>query len=209
VLKAVIAAAILAGLWSGPAIGPMPRESGGTGFWQPDLEAAQRYARHRPGDVSFAIVGLHSRLRGFRKARTAPAASTIKAMLLAAYLRQPSVRHRPLRAGDRALLEPMIHESDNAAATQVAAIAGARVRRLARAARMRDFQWVWEPGWLGGQSYPAGRWPRCAATVASGARRCASSSSVATRSSAASFAEWCSRAVSPILLLTDAAAYSC
>lgn len=156
-MKAIAALAILASLLSGAAAGPEPRGNGGTSFWEPDVEAARRYARHRPGDVSFAIVGRHSRLRGFLKTRTAPAASTIKAMLLAAYLRRPSVRHRRLRAEDRALLEPMIRASDNAAATQVAAIVGTRVKRLAGAAHMRDFRWVWAPGWLGGLSQISAR----------------------------------------------------
>lgn len=31
------------------------------------------------------------------------------------------------------------------------------MERLARAARMRDFEWVWEPGWLGGQSQISAR----------------------------------------------------
>ena len=156
-MSAIAVMAILASLLSGAAAGPAPRENGGTGFWEPGVEAARRYARHRPGDVSFAIVDLRSRLRGYRQAHTAPAASTIKAMLLAAYLRQPSVRRRPLRSEDRALLEPMIRASDNAAAIQVAAIVGERVERLAWAARMRDFEWVWEPGWLGGQSQISAR----------------------------------------------------
>jgi hypothetical protein len=156
-MKAIAVLAILASLLSGAAAGPGPGVNGGTGFWEPGLEAARRYARQRPGDVSFAIVDLRSHLRGFHAARTAPAASTIKAMLLAAYLRQPSVRRRRLRAGEKALLEPMIRASDNGAAIQVAAIAGERVERLARAARMRDFTWVWEPGWLGGQSQISAR----------------------------------------------------
>jgi hypothetical protein len=156
-VKAVAFLAILASLLSGAGAGSGLSENGGTGFWEPDVKAARRYARHRPGDVSFAILGRHTRLRGFRKARTAPAASTIKAMLLAAYLRRPSIRRRPLRAEDRALLEPMIRVSDNAAATRVAAIVGPRVKRLARAARMRDFRWVWAPGWLGGQSQISAR----------------------------------------------------
>jgi hypothetical protein len=134
-----------------------PTVSGGTGFWAPDLVAARHYARRRPGDVSFAIVDLHSRLRGFRKSRTAPAASTIKAMLLAAYLRQRSVRGRALRPDEKELLEPMIRSSDNAAGIEVAAIVGGRVKRLARAARMRDFHWVWESGWLGGRSQISAR----------------------------------------------------
>ncbi len=139
-MRAIATLAILASLLSGAAIGPGPKGNGGTGFWEPDLGAARRYARHRPGDVSFAIVDLRSRLRGFRLSRAAPAASTIKAMLLATYLRQPSVRRRRLHAAEEALLEPMIRASDNAAAAQVAAIVGERVERLARAARMRDFE---------------------------------------------------------------------
>jgi Beta-lactamase enzyme family len=162
-MKTIAALAILVSLLSSAALGPGPvsRERAArraaTGSWQPDIAAARRYASRRPGDVSFAIVDLRSRLRGFRKSRTAPAASTIKAMLLAAYLRQRSVRDRRLRDDERALLEPMIRSSDNAAGTQVAAIVSERVERLARMAGMRDFQWVWEPGWLGGQSQISAR----------------------------------------------------
>jgi hypothetical protein len=126
--------------------------------WKPHVGAARDFAESRLGDVSFAIVGRRTRLRGFRDARTAPAASTIKAMLLAAYLRQPGVRNRHLREDEKALLEPMIRTSDNAAGIQVAALLGdGRVERLSRAAQMRDFEWVYEPGWLGGLSQISAR----------------------------------------------------
>jgi hypothetical protein len=150
--------AALASLLSGPTVngGTPPHPVAGR-IWEPHVAAARRYAKRRPGDVSFAIVDLRSHLRGFRKSRTAPAASTIKAMLLAAYLRQRSVRKRALRADEKALLEPMIRSSDNAAGIAVAATVGAGVKRLARAARMRDFDWVWEPGWLGGLSQISAR----------------------------------------------------
>jgi hypothetical protein len=79
-------------------------------------------------------------------------------MLLVAYLRQPSVRRRRLHDDERALLEPMIRVSDNAAGIQVAALLGdGQVERLARAARMRNFEWVYEPGWLGGLSQISAR----------------------------------------------------
>ena len=126
--------------------------------WKPSVSGARRYARARLGEVSFAISGRHLRLRSFRGARTAPAASVIKAMLLVAYLRQPAVRNRRLHEDERALLEPMIRVSDNAAGIRVAALLGeGRVERLARAARMRDFEWVYEPGWLGGLSQISAR----------------------------------------------------
>lgn len=126
--------------------------------WKPSVAGARRYASARLGDISFAIVGRRTHLRSFQGARTAPAASVIKAMLLVAYLRQRSVRNRRLRADEKALLEPMIRVSDNAAGTQVAALLGdGRVERLARAVRMRDFQWVYEPGWLGGLSQISAR----------------------------------------------------
>lgn len=139
----------------GKRLTPRPaRRAVATGLWQPDLAAARRYARGRPGDVSFAIVDLRSRLRGFRMPRTAPAASTIKATLLATYLRQRSVRGRPLRAEERALLEPMIRVSDNGAAATVATVlGGAKVERFGRrVAGMRDFRWIGSRGYIGGNS---------------------------------------------------------
>lgn len=156
-MRAIVVLALLAGLASGPRAGDRERQRPATQQrWQPDVGAARRYAERRPGDVSFAIIAGGGRTRGFQKARTAPAASTIKAMLLAAYLR--SAHDRPLRADERALLEPMIRSSDNAAGVQVAAMLGGEpLERLARAARMRDFEWVWEPGWLGGQSQISAR----------------------------------------------------
>jgi hypothetical protein len=72
--------------------------------------------------------------------RSVPSASVLKAMLLVAYLREPGVRGRRLRAPERALLGPMIRRSDNAAASQVCNIVGtAGLARLARRARMRRF----------------------------------------------------------------------
>lgn len=140
-----------------PAGADGPAERAANRSWKPSVAGARRYARARLGDVSFAIAGRRTRLRSFHGGRTAPAASTIKAMLLATYLRQPEVRRRRLRDGERALLEPMIRVSDNSAGISVAAIVGDRVKRLARAAGMRDFEWVHEPGWLGGLSQISAR----------------------------------------------------
>jgi hypothetical protein len=70
-----------------------------------------------------------------------PAASLMKTMFLAAYLRRGDVRGRALRASDRALLDPMIRRSDDATATRVRMLVGdARLRRLARATGMRDLR---------------------------------------------------------------------
>jgi len=80
-------------------------------------------------------------------------ASVFKVMLLAAYLRRPSVAHRRLRGSDRALLAPMIRSSNNVAATRVRDIAGiGAIRRLARRARMRRFQY--DPVWGLSRSSP-------------------------------------------------------
>jgi len=73
-------------------------------------------------------------------------ASTFKVMLLAAYLRRPSVAHRRLHHSDRRLLVPMIRRSDNVAATRVRDIVGSgSLRRLARRAGMHRFHYspVW------------------------------------------------------------------
>jgi beta-lactamase class A len=64
----------------------------------------------------------------------------VKAMLLVAYLRRADVRHRPLRAAERRLLDPMIRRSDNRAADAVHARVGLpALSALARRSGMRSF----------------------------------------------------------------------
>jgi len=64
-------------------------------------------------------------------------------MLLVAYLRKLAREHGSLDKGSRGLLYPMIHSSDNDAASAVLAIVGEQaLDRVARDAHMRDY----EPG---------------------------------------------------------------
>ncbi len=118
--------------------------SGAAGAWHPDMRAARRYARHREGDIAFAVIDQRGRFYGYRAATTAPAASVFKVMLLASFLRMRD--GRGLSRRDRDLLAPMIRRSDSVAATTVRDMVGRRrIERLARAAGMRDFRyrWVW------------------------------------------------------------------
>jgi hypothetical protein len=110
------------------------------GAWSPDVAAARAYAASRPGAVSFA-VRTQGRVFGHRTTRGVPAASTLKAVLLVAYLRRGSVRARPLRRADRRLLAPMVRWSDNATATRIRTLVGDDgLRRTARAGGMRRFE---------------------------------------------------------------------
>lgn len=90
------------------------------------------------------VIDERGRIGGFQLARTAPAASVFKVMLLVAHLRK---RHEAgLSDRDRALLGPMIRRSDNVAATLVRDMVGRRrIQRLARVSGMRDFRYhpVW------------------------------------------------------------------
>ena len=107
------------------------------GTWSPDVAAARAYAAGRPGAVTFA-VRTHGRFFGHRTTRGVPAASTLKALLLVAYLRRSAVRGRPLRRADRRLLAPMVRWSDNATATRIRDVVGdAGLHRAARAGGMR------------------------------------------------------------------------
>ncbi|HEX4483778.1 MAG TPA: serine hydrolase [Solirubrobacteraceae bacterium] len=109
------------------------------GTWQPHVGAAISYAHTRAGEVSFA-VRTEQRQWGWRVTRTVPSASVLKAMLLVAYLDDPRVRDRPLRASDRRLIDPMIERSDNEAATSVLGLVGpSGVDGVARRAHMREF----------------------------------------------------------------------
>lgn len=108
--------------------------------WRPHVRAAAAWAAQRHGAVSFAVRTDH-RLWGHAARRGVPCASVLKAMLLVAYLRRPSVRDRPLWAADRRLLVPMVRWSDNATASRVRVIVGdAGLLTLARRAGMRRFR---------------------------------------------------------------------
>lgn len=107
--------------------------------WRPHVRAASAFASHRAGHVSFAVRTEH-RFWGRDARRGVPCASVLKAMLLVAYLRQPAVRDRPLRASDRALLIPMVRWSDNATASRVRVIVGdAGLDALSRRSGMHRF----------------------------------------------------------------------
>jgi beta-lactamase family protein len=110
--------------------------------WTPDVKAALRYVHQRKGEVRFA-VRTDGRLWGYRRTDGVHSASVVKALLLVAYLDDPRVRSRPLRAADHRLIDPMIRRSDNGAATRVLAYVGpARVRATARRVGMRRFRLV-------------------------------------------------------------------
>lgn len=110
--------------------------------WKPNVSAAAKYAGTRRGQVSFTIIGLNDKIRGYRPTRTAPLASVVKVMLLAAYLRKETVRDRDLTSEERALLGPMIMRSNNAAAQRVSELVGAGgMVGLAKAAGMKSFRY--------------------------------------------------------------------
>ena len=109
--------------------------------WTERVESAHRYADSRGGIESFALVDEQGRMHGYRMWKAVPSASVLKATLLVAYLRQPSVRARPLRREDRRLLAPMIRWSDNASAsTLVVRLGEWRIEHFASVVGMPRFQ---------------------------------------------------------------------
>ena len=102
------------------------------------METARAFAKARPGTAAFSVRE-GDRAWGWHGSRSVPAASLMKTMFLAAYLRR--VRERPLRPHDRALLAPMIRRSDNLTATRVRDLVGVRALiAVARRAGMTDFR---------------------------------------------------------------------
>jgi beta-lactamase family protein len=103
------------------------------------IARARRWARRREGAVAFAVKAPGRPIRGLRAGRQFPSASVVKAMLALAVVRE--ARHRDLTASERALLTPMIRESDNDAADDVyfGLVGGVGLQRVARAAHMRRF----------------------------------------------------------------------
>lgn len=106
----------------------------------PARSAAARYLSRRGGYTAYAVLDSQGRLSGRHLHRTFASASVVKAMLLAADLRKLARRHQRLDSARRALLEPMIVVSDNAAATAIFELDGeGPLWALARAAGMTDF----------------------------------------------------------------------
>jgi hypothetical protein len=102
--------------------------------------AARKYARSRPGSVSFAVFE-RSTLRSFGGGVPYRSASLVKAMLLTADLRRHARVHAPLTSADRSRLGSMIHVSDNAAATATFNLVGANaVRAVAKSAGMKHYR---------------------------------------------------------------------
>jgi hypothetical protein len=109
----------------------------------PRVGAAARYLRGRSGYTAFAVVDSEGRMSGLHVHRTFVSASVVKAMLLVTYLRKLDRQHRGLDSGSRSILYPMIHVSDNSAATSVwRRVGDPALYRLARAAGMTDFSIV-------------------------------------------------------------------
>ena len=121
--------------------------------WQPGVQTAIHYIHTRKGHITFA-VRTDGHLWGYHATEGARSASVVKALLLVAYLDDPRVRHRRLTAADHRLIDPMIRRSDNAAATKVLALVGAR-RARATAERVGMHRFVLNPRVWGGSRIDA------------------------------------------------------
>jgi hypothetical protein len=112
------------------------------GYPGPDaVRRAAAYLRTRSGRTAFAVVDSEGRMAGLNIHRTFVSASVVKAMLLVAYLRRlHDAGRRRVDAHSNAFLYPMIHVSDNDAATETWSIVGAGgLYAVAHAAHMTEF----------------------------------------------------------------------
>ncbi len=102
---------------------------------------ASQYLAGRIGRKAFAVVDTEGRLSGVHVHWTFPTASVVKAMLLVEYLRMLHARGQHyVDSYSDSFLYPMIHVSDNNAATQCWSIVGdGGLYAIARAAHMTDF----------------------------------------------------------------------
>jgi hypothetical protein len=142
---AVVAACALLALQV-PGAGALEFQGEGRGIPVPpypspgSVAGAARFLDSRAGATAFAVVDSQGHLSGVRVHEHFRTASIVKAMMLVAYLQMVDSRHRALNGGDRALLYPMIHISDNNAASAVLGIVGGgALARVARQAGMTDY----------------------------------------------------------------------
>jgi hypothetical protein len=105
---------------------------------------ASRYVSRRAGRLAFAVVDSEGRMSGVHEHWTFVSASVVKAMLLVAYLRRLHAHgQHHVDSYSNSFLYPMIHVSDNNAATQTWSIVGdSGLYAVAHAAGMTDFSIV-------------------------------------------------------------------
>jgi hypothetical protein len=120
------------------------------------IARAAAYLSMRAGRTAFAVVDSEGRLAGVNVHSTFITASVVKAMLLVEYLRRLDARgqHR-VDSYSNSFLYPMIHISDNNAATQCWSIVGdAGLYDIAHLAGMTEFS-ISGPLWGGAMLSPA------------------------------------------------------
>ena len=105
------------------------------------ITRAAGYLSGRIGRKAFAVVDTEGRMSGVNVHWTFPTASVVKAMLLVGYLRRLDARgQHTVDSYSNSFLYPMIHISDNNAATQCWSIVGdGGLYAVAHAAGMTDF----------------------------------------------------------------------
>jgi hypothetical protein len=105
------------------------------------VSGAAAYLSGRAGRTAFAVVDSEGRLSGVHVHWTFTTASVVKAMLLVAYLRRlDAMGQHSVDSFSNSFLYPMIHISDNNAATQCWSIVGdSGLYSVAAAAGMSEF----------------------------------------------------------------------
>jgi hypothetical protein len=123
--------------WGDQGGGDLPVGYPGAGA----VARAASYLATRTGRTAFAVEDTEGRISGLHIHWTFPTASVVKAMLLVAYLRRlDAMGRRTVDAGSNAFLYPMIHISDNNAATKTWSIVGdSGLYAVAKIAGMTDF----------------------------------------------------------------------
>jgi hypothetical protein len=137
--------------WGDHGGGSLPHGFPGPGA----VSRAAAYLSSRIGRTAFAVVDSEGRISGAHIHWTFPTASVVKAMLLVGYLRRLDAmgEHR-IDAGSNSFLYPMIHISDNDAASRTYSIVGdSGLYSVAKAAGMTDFSV--SAGWLSAHLSPA------------------------------------------------------
>jgi hypothetical protein len=105
------------------------------------IARAERYLARRGGRTALAVIDSEGRLSGVNLHGTFITGSVVKAMLLVAYLRRlDAMGQHFVDSLSNSFLYPMIHVSDNSAATQCWSIVGnAGLSSVAAAAGMTNF----------------------------------------------------------------------